>query len=92
MSIIFKSDLSCFFHSGLRLLEFEPLLRVITPGVGDGICDCCDGSDEWQYPQKCRNLCAEQGRARKAPGCRWGVPGLVNSHGNYMENHHAING
>ena len=22
-------------------------------GVGDGICDCCDGSDEWQLPGTC---------------------------------------
>ena len=35
-------------------------------GVGDGICDCCDGSDEWQRPNSCRNVCAEQGRERKA--------------------------
>eukprot|EP00913_Durusdinium_trenchii_P002631 g2437.t1 len=34
--------------------------------VGDGICDCCDGSDEWQRPGVCRDVCAEQGQARKA--------------------------
>ncbi|CAJ1379296.1 unnamed protein product [Effrenium voratum] len=34
--------------------------------VGDGICDCCDGSDEWLRPDSgCRDVCKEQGRARK---------------------------
>ena len=41
--------------------------RYVYPSrVGDGICDCCDGSDEWQRPNSCRNVCAEQGRERKA--------------------------
>lgn len=28
--------------------------------IGDGICDCCDGSDEWIVPMQvplCRNRC-----------------------------------
>ncbi|CAE7769698.1 unnamed protein product [Symbiodinium sp. CCMP2456] len=27
--------------------------RLQSSGVGDGICDCCDGSDEWQLPGTC---------------------------------------
>lgn len=30
--------------------------------VNDGICDCCDGSDEWQGKKQCENFCADAGR------------------------------
>ena len=28
--------------------------------VGDGLCDCCDGSDEWQTATQCFNTCMEE--------------------------------
>lgn len=34
---------------------------VSTMIVNDGVCDCCDGSDEWQSG-KCGNRCEEEGR------------------------------
>ena len=33
--------------------------------MGDGICDCCDGSDEWAGPLSCPNTCSEMGRAAR---------------------------
>ena len=33
--------------------------------VNDGICDCCDGADEWALSDldtACQNTCDEQGR------------------------------
>ena len=33
--------------------------------VGDGICDCCDGSDEWAGKVTCSNTCSELGRAAR---------------------------
>ena len=33
--------------------------------VNDGICDCCDGSDEWDSPTECANTCMEMGRAAR---------------------------
>lgn len=30
--------------------------------VNDGICDCCDGSDEWKEKVRCTNNCIELGR------------------------------
>jgi len=37
---------------------------IYTSHVNDGICDCCDGSDEWnrRMPSPCRNTCEEEGR------------------------------
>lgn len=32
--------------------------------VGDGICDCCDGSDEWKKGS-CTNSCVEEGRVHQ---------------------------
>ncbi len=28
--------------------------------VGDGVCDCCDGSDEWNTKAPCVNTCREE--------------------------------
>ena len=33
--------------------------------VNDGICDCCDGSDEWESRTECPNTCMEMGRAAR---------------------------
>ena len=33
--------------------------------VNDGICDCCDGSDEWASENPCKNNCEEMGAAEK---------------------------
>lgn len=30
--------------------------------VNDGICDCCDASDEYQSHGKCANVCSELGK------------------------------
>ena len=32
--------------------------------VNDGVCDCCDGSDEWLFPETghCKDTCKEQGK------------------------------
>ena len=39
--------------------------------VGDGICDCCDGSDEWSSGVTCGNTCDQLGRsAREAEEAR----------------------
>jgi hypothetical protein len=32
---------------------------ILSSLVNDGICDCCDGSDEWQYPDLCKNRCGD---------------------------------
>ena len=47
-------------HSILLL----PGLTPLSP-VGDGICDCCDGSDEWSGLVTCSNTCNELGRAAR---------------------------
>ena len=31
--------------------------QVFASRVNDGLCDCCDGSDEWQRPALCPNTC-----------------------------------
>jgi len=33
--------------------------QVFSSRVNDGLCDCCDGSDEWQRPTLCPNTCIE---------------------------------
>jgi len=35
---------------------------IYTSRVNDGICDCCDGSDEWSKAVSCTNRCVEEGR------------------------------
>ncbi|XP_062540948.1 uncharacterized protein LOC134208982 isoform X2 [Armigeres subalbatus] len=36
-------------------------VSVPSSRVNDGICDCCDGSDEWLRPEiNCRNVCKEK--------------------------------
>lgn len=30
--------------------------------MNDGICDCCDGTDEWAQDTPCANTCEEEGR------------------------------
>ena len=34
--------------------------------VCTGICDCCDGSDEWWGEMRCENVCEELGRKADA--------------------------
>ena len=34
---------------------------IFASRVGDGICDCCDGSDEWQ-DEGCKDVCEEPER------------------------------
>ena len=36
--------------------------------VGDGICDCCDGSDEWATTAPCMNTCFEEERRQRCVG------------------------
>ena len=38
-------------------------LYIYTSRVNDGVCDCCDGSDEWQADASC-------GGSRHDQGCR----------------------
>ena len=38
---------------------------MLSSRVGDGICDCCDGSDEWTGRVSCPNTCSEMGRAAR---------------------------
>ena len=33
--------------------------QVFSSRVNDGLCDCCDGSDEWQRPTLCPNTCLD---------------------------------
>merc|ERR1719354_1189837 len=37
---------------------FKPK-TILSSRVNDGICDCCDGSDEWKNPSLCLNTCAD---------------------------------
>ena len=38
-------------------------MRLITNYINiAGVCDCCDGSDEWNVGSKCRNSCSESVR------------------------------
>ena len=37
-------------------------LQILFP---KGICDCCDGSDEWAAEKPCANTCNELGRAAR---------------------------
>lgn len=39
--------------------------------VNDGICDCCDASDEYQSKGECVNICSDLGR------CCVAVPSLI---------------
>ena len=41
------------------------LNNILIDKVGDGICDCCDGSDEWAGKVTCSNTCSELGRAAR---------------------------
>ncbi len=47
-------------------LDTDRLLVTVRNGldhaslVGDGLCDCCDGSDEWQTTTPCVNTCMEE--------------------------------
>ena len=36
-------------------------MKILSSRVNDGICDCCDGSDETSGIVKCNNTCAEVG-------------------------------
>ena len=49
------------------ILGFKPSI-VTASRVNDGICDCCDGSDEWAMVAggACRNNCDELGAAERA--------------------------
>jgi len=33
--------------------------QVFSSRVNDGLCDCCDGSDEWRRPTLCPNTCLD---------------------------------
>jgi protein kinase C substrate 80K-H len=67
-----KGSRGKFIHSGLVVSYTYSLLADIrlTKYVfcilqGDGICDCCDGSDEWATPRgkagECKNTCDAEG-------------------------------
>ncbi|DAZ99348.1 TPA: hypothetical protein N0F65_005199 [Lagenidium giganteum] len=43
--------------------QFQTVLRTF---VNDGVCDCCDGSDERANPSLCPNTCAADKQARIA--------------------------
>ncbi|KAA5557119.1 hypothetical protein F3G48_32940, partial [Pseudomonas aeruginosa] len=34
--------------------------------VNDGVCDCCDGTDEYANPTACTNICEELGKEARA--------------------------
>ncbi|KAL3719107.1 hypothetical protein ACJRO7_004110 [Eucalyptus globulus] len=38
---------------------------IFSSRVNDGICDCCDGSDEYGDKVKCPNTCREAGKAAR---------------------------
>lgn len=40
-------------------------LSIPSSRVGDGLCDCCDGSDEWASGTTCSNNCNEIGKAAR---------------------------
>lgn len=43
--------------------KYRPM-TVPASRVNDGVCDCCDGSDEWLFPEndRCQNTCKELGK------------------------------
>ena len=41
-------------------------MDVLSSRVNDGICDCCDGSDEWDSRVTCTNSCKEVGEKAMA--------------------------
>ena len=38
--------------------------------VNDGVCDCCDASDEWATDAPCTDVCLEMGRAAREEAIR----------------------
>lgn len=38
--------------------------------VNDGVCDCCDASDEWASGSACSDVCLEMGRAAREEALR----------------------
>jgi len=34
--------------------------------INDGVCDCCDGSDEWATPSLCANTCRQKRQAEES--------------------------
>lgn len=57
---------SANFHDKFYCQNSESLPIIIDRwSVGDGICDCCDGSDEFFNPKiQCPNTCPAEGKAR----------------------------
>ena len=73
ISFLFSGAGWSFINFGLLkykysfILGFKPSI-VTASRVNDGICDCCDGSDEWAMVAggACRNNCDELGAAERA--------------------------
>ena len=57
--------------SGPDVVSHAPL-RLPSYRVNDGVCDCCDGTDEWHSGPKsskeCRNSCDDHAKAAEAVG------------------------
>jgi len=52
--------------------------QVFSSRVNDGICDCCDGSDEWALDSLCTNTCEEMGAADRLGKQAGSVEGMRN--------------
>lgn len=44
---------------------------MLSNRVNDGICDCCDGADEYAGRKNCVNNCLEIGRAAREEAARY---------------------
>jgi len=52
---------ACSFGTFLCEKSQHPTDAHFVPAmfVNDGVCDCCDGSDEYNTPWKCKDLCED---------------------------------
>jgi hypothetical protein len=57
-----------------------PLQFTLNSRVNDGICDCCDGSDEWKYETLIETLPTARGRQLKTNGNQLGSSSKYNGH------------
>ena len=49
----------CLGHFSCINRGFVPT-EILSSRVNDHVCDCCDGSDEYNSGKKCKNTCAEE--------------------------------
>lgn len=55
------SSASCSCHSSFPYV-LKKIRQLFASQVNDGVCDCCDGTDEYNGRITCKNDCLEMGR------------------------------